>query len=211
MSHAGTRDIYPFGKDTHKNMNKCAISLWFYAEGSKISDLSFSKFTLKSSLDIFDYNLNSFTLTILFSDGLVKSSQGNLVLNGNKIGSFDIIEGSWAHMLVIWDNKKNLSDGKSIRIYINGNEVMSSKSDLPDFSDFSMKFQIKNETESINNVEVTSFFCIDNIQIWNDVVTEDPNIFYNNGYGREDALHAIYGPENGYKPSNVGVGYHYVR
>ena len=56
---------------------------------------------------------------------------------------------------------------------------------------------------------------IDNIKIWNHVVSDSPDFEYNNGDGREDALHELYGPDNDYKPaldstSDSGVGYYYM-
>ena len=60
---------------------------------------------------------------------------------------------------------------------------------------------------------------LDNLKIWNHVVTEDPEFEWNGGAGRENALHEMYGrddddPEYDYRPKltgpDGGVGYYYL-
>lgn len=209
------RSIYPFGIGSKKNLSKCSISFWFNCSGSKKINIdnavAWSFIESKIDIEIFDSNSQSMMLGIGYSEGGSQTSDANLNLEGNSIGSFPVIKGIWVHLFIIWDMEKELIGGNSIRLFVNGSEVISSKADLPDLSGISIKISLTGNAISAVNGATHSYTQIDNIQIWNDVVTEDPNIFYNNGNGREDALHSIYGPENGYKPYNVGVGYHYVQ
>jgi hypothetical protein len=216
-SHSGSRDIYPFGKNKAKNMNKGTISLWFNIactlSGWMWNDANYAK----STIDISSGSLNMFQVQILYNILPVC----NLIINGNIINQYLISSQNLFHLFIIWDSNKNLTDSKSVRIFIDNVEVISTNVDIPDLSNFTMIFKLNSEISAqrcrsplsgvTKNHYSSSRTSIDNIQIWNDVVTEDPNIFYNNGNGREDALHSIYGPENGYKPSNVGVGYYYVQ
>lgn len=224
--HSANRTIYPFGKGVKKNFNKGTISLWCKIKlNSLVKNYLASDNYAKSFIEISEMNSDLFHITIeqsanLFAPDIVFST---VVINNETIlTSAKINEGIWTHLFIVWDGDRNLKGEKSILIFIDGNEIMSSSFELPDLSKFIMIVKLKGDTLArrtdvgifqnlIKNGESYSYTQVDNIQIWNDVVTEDPNIFYNNGNGREDALHSIYGPENGYRPSNVGVGYHYVR
>ena len=204
-------------------MNKGTVSLWFNISAKADGWMWNGTNSATSSIEILGENSDLFKFTIL-SQGLSISS-GSLFINGIIVGNDNagciINSGSWVHLLIVWDRDKNLSDGDSVRVFINAAEVVSTNSDLPDLSHFSMRYKLLGETFAqryssplsgvVKNHTSYTYTQIDNIQIWNDVVTEDPDLFYNNGNGREDVIHSIYGPENGYKPSNVGVGYHYVQ
>lgn len=54
---------------------------------------------------------------------------------------------------------------------------------------------------------------LDNLVIWDHVVSENPSWLYNGGVGRENALHYMYGAPD-YRPKltgpNNGVGYYYL-
>jgi len=209
--HSGSRYIYPFGKGGIKNMDEGTISFWFKLDGRKISDQLVSNSIISGKIEICNEISNLFRFDIRYFDEKIRISEASLMLNGNFIGSFKITKGNWLYILVIWDRGKKLGGGKSVRIFANKDEVLSTNSDLPDLSNFLMKIALNCETQACVNSGASFYTSIDNIKIWDNVVTEDPNIFYNNGNGREDALHSIYGPENGYKPSIVSVGYHYVQ
>ncbi len=62
-----------------------------------------------------------------------------------------------------------------------------------------------------NNIAVG--YQLDNIVIWDHVVSENPSWLYNGGAGRENALHYMYGAPD-YRPKltgpNNGVGYYYL-
>ncbi len=57
---------------------------------------------------------------------------------------------------------------------------------------------------------VQSELCIDDVQVWylSDMVTRE--WLYNNGQGRINAIHPIYGEENGYRPKKVSALYYCV-
>jgi len=225
-SHSGSRDIYPFGKGNKRDMNKGTVSLWFNIEVDSLAKSSFAADNYaKSYIEISGENSNLFCIIISKDANLLLPLTGNglLTINDESLNvQFDFDEGMWIHLFVLWDGSNNLEGGKSVRIFINGTEILNSITELPELAEFAMRFKIKNETLArktnvgmfqylYKNGMSYSYIRVDNIQIWNDVVTEDPDLFYNNGNGREDVIHSIYGPENGYKPSNVGVGYHYVQ
>ena len=101
------------------------------------------------------------------------------------------------HIYITYDKEygiKVYGDGKLI---INRDESFLSSNILMSFMSFSRQ-----------GIDVSEIF-FENIKIWNEIVSFDPNWEYNNGQGREYALHPIYGAANGYKLSNdFKIGYY---
>lgn len=102
------------------------------------------------------------------------------------IGHFDNPEVyTYYHVYIIWDQDSTLADSKSIRVFVDGVEIMSTnKSFTSDAFNF---YFINNEIASTNSNTV--HFIYDNIKIWDKVVSESPSFEYNNGAGREDGVY----------------------
>lgn len=109
------------------------------------------------------------------------------------------------HIYAMWDKDKGLNGGKSIRVFLNGTEILSTTENLPSMISTIPEAHIRNDGNSEG-----VYTYIDNLKIWNHVVSEDPSFEYNSGDGREEALHAIYSSVNDYKPSNLQIGGYYV-
>lgn len=135
---------------------------------------------------------------------------GSAILVNNSVVSS---AGSWKgmnHLYIVWDQDKTLDGGKSIRVYMNGVEKMHTTSNIN--VENSPNFYVRYYHGSTSGYH--GKLNIDNLKIWDQVVSEDPSFEYNNGSGREDALHVIYGSANGYKPqlteTGNGVSYYYT-
>jgi len=113
------------------------------------------------------------------------------------------------HVYLCWDKQKRLEGNKSVRVFMNGVEVLSATQDIePGQISISMLASYA-RPDGVCDGWANSY--LDNLMIWNHVVSENPAWLYNNGVGREDALHIIYGVYNNYRPQTVSVGYYYVR
>ena len=125
------------------------------------------------------------------------SPNGNSIIVNNVEVATSAAWGSGTfHIYIVWDYNKGLSGGKSIRVFKNGVENLSTTVTLPTFtSNIIFRAYIWN-----------SWLGWDNVKIWNHVVTEDPAFEYNSGTGRESALHYIYGSANNYAPAITGAG-----
>lgn len=110
------------------------------------------------------------------------------------------------HIYVIVDKDGGLSSGKTVRVFLDGVERCSTTSTPTTVTGITY-FDIR---AYCYYTGYSAWSTVDNIKIWDHVVTEDPSFEYNSGSGREDALHYIYGSGNDYKPNNIDVGYHYT-
>ena len=99
-----------------------------------------------------------------------------------------------------------MSDGRSVRLWINGSNKLNSRDSIPSFVGTNLKIFMR-----LYCMHRSSYGYIDNVKVWNHVVSEEPAWIYNNGDGNENALHFLYGAENGYIPKlsgeDSGVGY----
>ncbi|MBN1498442.1 MAG: Ig-like domain-containing protein [Spirochaetes bacterium] len=119
----------------------------------------------------------------------------------------------WNHLYLIWDADGFEQDtSHRIKIFINDNEPVVTNDKIEGEYYFSVGVL------SARNIGSGSS-SIDNLKIWNHVVTEDHEWEYKGGSGRENALHVIYGPDDidqecDYRPKLVGpdsgVGYYYL-
>ncbi len=119
---------------------------------------------------------------------------------------------TFTHIYIVWDNNGGLnSSTKTIRIYIDGTERLSTNETLDFTSVWSTPYGTSVKFNALCNTYGGDIrVYLDNVKFWNHVVSEDPYWEYNAGAGREDALHCIYGPANGYRPGNSQVGYYYL-
>jgi len=127
-------------------------------------------------------------------------------IDGTGADECDLPNDSWYHVYSVWDSDKNLEGGKSVRVFVNGIEVLSTTDDLPTaLASYHARLVMRQYVSTSDG----EYGIIDNFKLWNHVVSEDPSWCYNGGAGREDAIHEIYGSGNGYKPSSdLDVGYY---
>ena len=203
--------IKPFGEAT-KDFNKGTLSVWFKVGG-------YSPSTILHAL-AFGSLSNSGYPPPLFAPqaggwGIKFELEGTnpylgAYLNYGLTSEDDYLstltKDTIYHLYIVWDRSGGLSGGKTLRAFINGTEILSSTNTFDNMSSHNFMVQFSH----YNNVPSTFSTLIDNLKIWDRVVTEDPSWEYNGGTGREDALHTIYGSGSGYKPVNLDVGYHYL-
>jgi|GEM_PF-2585079 len=149
---------------------------------------------------------------------------GILTINGTTInvGSMGTAN-AWHHVYIVWSAEGLLSGGNTVRIYVDGVKKYSTNTK---FTMTSMRLNYSTDVvatadryeydiqsgghgteKAYLNMYATSNVTIDNLKIWNHVVSEDP-AWMNVLKTKEDALHPIYGSANGYKPNTVEVSYY---
>ncbi len=124
----------------------------------------------------------------------------------------------WQHVYIVWDASRSLNASRAFMLFVNGALHASHANEFPDLSGGTLRIMLAanamstvqtfgsdaNATLGANDDAGSA--GIDNLQIWNHVAAETPVWIYNAGAGRENALHAIYSPENGYRPLLTGAG-----
>lgn len=178
-------NIQPFGTSTPLT-NKGTVSVWIKNAFGGSGTVQFG--------------ISASAMTLAFLE--------NHQINGSRINNAAITYDNLAwtsmtHLYVVWDKDAGLTSGKSVRIFANGVEYVP----------YSSAFVVGSKYLNIYlyTSHSAAYTVMDNLKVWNHVVSEDPSWEYNSGTGREDALHAIYGSGNGYKPSLTapgGVGYY---
>lgn len=193
-----TGSIYPLGKDSGVTLDKGSLSLWanVYA-----SNEGFNKYT-----NLYVYiNKETNTFVNVYCDKV--NSTISFYHNGALEASQSVPRNATNHLYVVWDRDKGLSGGTSLRVFVNGVEVLSSTTVI-----FGSNTHLTATTWS--DWGAWSYVYLDNLKIWNHIASEDPSFEYNGGAGNENGLHAIYGPTNNYCPDLTnpgnGVGYYYV-
>lgn len=130
-----------------------------------------------------------------------------LKLNGSSIqtayNSMDV----YKHVFIIWDTAKGITGGKSISVYLNNTEILSSTATLPTLASTYIRVRLWSSGGT-----GADYVGIDNLKIWSymtnyaDMITME----YNAGTGRETALDSRYQSSNNYQPiltGTSGVGY----
>ncbi len=144
-----------------------------------------------------------------FEKNLARGNTAKLYVGGTEVGTTIVSTDDMQHIYLLWDRNSGLSGGKSIRIFYNNSEILSYSGVID---------------TGIGSVEITGWawrstsgterVYLDNIKVWNHVVSEDPAWLHNTGTGREDALHIIYDVNRDYTPAVTGngngVGYYYL-
>ncbi len=215
----GTRSIKPFGNHA-LNFSKGTVSAWVKMHTSATLILTRSDSECNARLYLVDapgfkVYIDSYLHTT-WGEGPVML---NYDINGNT-GYFQMPDNQNCHVYVVWDNEKGLG-GNSLRIFVDGVNVLSSSASLPDLSSlvYGLSYRAYAWTFIINSgATAESYVYLDNLKIFNHVAVQDPSSQpspaweYNSGAGREDALHPIYGLGSGYRPvltAPGGVGYFY--
>ncbi len=133
-----------------------------------------------------------------------------LTVNGQST-SISISSNVMHHVYCVWDINGGLTGGKTVRVFLNGDEVLSST--VVWNAGARMQVRMVASEMRYNHGVVTATSWIDNLQMWDHNVSENPAWLYNNSAGRETALHYMYGAPD-YRPKltgpNNGVGYYYL-
>lgn len=225
---SGDTYIYPLGQNIY-NWNKNTISTWFHVTNYINSAgtnawISVLQLYAQNYFEIGDINKVGVYVNDVYDVGWHGAVSQNfcvlyLVIGGSIVSSVAITRGAWNHIYLIWDKDKGLTGGKSVRVFINGTEVLSSTATLPDLTNYIMKIYsylyvyhyVDDNTFWTNENWSYAYTRFDNIKIWDYVVSEDPT--WESGETKsEEALHPIYGSTAGYKPvlsgGAGGVGYY---
>ena len=129
--------------------------------------------------------------------------------NSSKIGSDGSLgfiatdSTSLAHYYYVWDVSAGLSGGKTIKIFRNGNLILSGT------VIFTTTLPFRFCVRAWNAGGAETVVALSTLKIWNYIPTEDPSFEYNGGTGREDALHPVYSVTDSYKPLDIKTGYYY--
>ena len=180
------------------NLNQCTLSFWSYCN---------------SYWGNGGWYTNSGVSLILggMSFGAEGSSDYNATCYCNTPfadSPHDLSGSAFNHFYILLDSTGSLrSNTMKMRVFLNGVERLYTNTAF-DFSSVNVEFSM-----SANNYTNTRSgnVQVDNIKIWDHIVSEDPSFEYNGGSGRENALHNIYGATNNYKPKLIslgGVGYY---
>jgi len=245
----GSKYIYPFGPATKKDISQGTLSFWGKMSAQRdmgwTGDCCYDGYgcyplgtTDNSNVE---WRLISNEFQVRFnttnSNGSYTNVSTEIWINsgtGLQRVAGPVIVGTraaWHHFYINWDAAKSFN-GKSVIIYVDNIEQLSSTATLPAV--------LSNNTVPVitiygNAYGLSGWDCgsyqvasqasahsfIDNIKWFTHVVKQDgvpvgPSWEYDHSvYTIDDALHPIYGSANGYKPklkveNNGGVGYYYV-
>ena len=179
---------YPFGQG-YSGIEKGIISFWLRYEQND---------GRRPEVKVY---FNSNTYTRIVWDGLSPSNQ--LYVNGiYQSGDISHSFNTWVHVYIVWDNSCGLSGSKTVKVFFNNSEVLSS-------SEIFAVDRLYLTFACVSGADKAANMLFDNLKIWNHVVSENPSWEYNNGDGIEEALHIIYGQTSEYNPGNIQVGYFY--
>jgi hypothetical protein len=199
--------IYPFGQD-YQTPDKGTLSVWLKTTNIGDDTISFLFFgELVGSHPLCIYISTQYDEGIWYSSSSIKIGGEYKTREDTGIEPYP---NNWNHVYIVWDRDKNMSEGRSVRLWINGSNKLNSQDLIPSFVGSNLKIFLR-----LFCMHRASYGYVDNLKIWTHVVSEDPAWIYNNGDGREDSLHFIYGAENGYRPklsdSGSGVGYFHAQ
>jgi hypothetical protein len=220
------RNILPFS-NSNINARSGTLSCWFriLTVGSSAGNSYYSQTNNSESSLTFISDTNN--LVRVFLDQTNNNScTVTVAVNGSASSGSVPRDGSWKHLYVVWDANGTLSGSDTVRVFINGSLVVRSDAAFPDMSSRNVIVTMYTNAEttiSIKSSDVTANFnansevssaSVDNLKIWNHVVSEDPGWIYNSGNGIENSLHAVYSAANNYRPlltgQGCGVGYYYL-
>jgi hypothetical protein len=136
-----------------------------------------------------------------------------LVVNGSSAGTVTVSLSAFHHIYAVWSKDNDLGSSKSVKVYIDGTEQLSSTATLNNATSKSPYGYLRTYslTNGIGAQWGTAHIWFDNVKVFNHAI-DDPAWEYNSGSGREDAIHPIYGSGANYKPLHTstnsgGVGY----
>lgn len=196
--------IKPFG-DKKMNWNEGTLSAWVNLDSDVDTNgyISFIGKTEEFKIEAFS-NDNHFYIRF-YIKGINDNMPEDFIID-------DSLEGSWVHIFAIWDMEKYLTNSKHVKIFANGNLILSSSKTI-DLSDHN--FIIESFAQDGILVGYPTVTSIDNLMIWNNVVCDESSDFisyiYNNKSNPnvENAIYPCYTSKYNYHPtSNIKVGYY---
>jgi len=172
--------IYPKGNDI-AGFDAGTLSFW----GMVSSDATAGYFTVSAYQSYLNGNIS---LTMETVSGGSWYDRMVLYVNGSAVVTYGISRGVVYHVYMIWDRSRGLQDGKSIRVFVNGVEAMSSS--VVFNSTVGQKPYVTLYGSQANWDDWGGASAhLDNLVIWDHVVSENPSWLYNGGAGVEDAMH----------------------
>ena len=214
-NQAGNYYIYPTGKIA-RDWSKGVISGWYSQDTWSYSTTShrwvyhyMQMHWLPGIAYCYSYrNDNDYCWVTLYLDWPGTASQG-----------YGLSLGVMYHIYIVWDVNKSLPGGKSIIIYVNGVEALSSTASVPSsyFSNYILYQMLYAEiyVTGHGGGSIDASMKLDNLKVWDTLVQTTPAWEYNGGAGREGAMLPVYGEANQYAPrlnNSVspygGVGYY---
>jgi hypothetical protein len=224
----GSRYFHPFAYN-NLNWKKGTLSVWVRSLANSTGDwwcgsygqamVSFITSSASNCFSVYtDFRANK-------DGGGLYAHSLNVKIYGTVVSSLNINNGQIYHLYMVWDFDKGLSNGKSVRIFLDGSEVITLDNDLPQelgsivFENICNTYAVGSRA-LIGGANGEAEVSIDNIKIWNQVVSEDdPSWEFQNPY--DDGLHPIYGVGNRFRPvltksddnnnyNDGGVGYYYI-
>lgn len=148
---------------------------------------------------------------VLNAEPLTQYRRLVLLFGSTVVGYVNVSKATLYHIYIAWDQAKSLSGGKSIRVFLNGSEVISTTNNLPSLTDLNFSAVAGRGASGFAMQSTSAYYgytWLDNVKIWTDII-EDPSFEYNSGTGRESALHNIYGSSNNCQPS-MSFKYKYI-
>ena len=185
FDHWGRVYIYP----TLPSLSEVTISFWNYME---LPSQSYDSWDWATAVWI-----NSTTYISIYAHK-TGTRTVSLVINEQSVASATAtFENVWKHVFLTVTST-------NVSLWVNGSRLIN----------YTGTFTIGTVWFNFSSYQYTNIGStnnlFDNIKIWRDALTI-PDLEYNSGTGREDALHEIYGSINGFKPNLVspgGVGYY---
>lgn len=179
--------------------NKGTASFWVADKNNNIND---------GSIEFFNFVIGDYTVKLqdvhgtgqtvqIFYKGVSKSSASYTWSSHDSI---------FQHVYIVW-NKDGISAGSDIiKVYVNGTLRTSYDGTDGILNPTIGSTYLEYGVENLLAGNISQF--VDNIKIWEDEI-DTVTWLYNSGTGRENALHEIYGSDNGYIPE-LTIGYHYL-
>ena len=184
LSNVGTAKLF---LSTSLSLNKFTLSFWQTTGGN---------------FDYFEVYHGKLRIECWDLSGVTRAYRikwDNIIV---KTGTYTPSNQDKFHAYLVWDETGGLSGGKCLRYFQDGVESFYLEGSYLNIAD-SFYLGIGSASKDWGTTG------IDNIKLWDHVVSEDPSFEYNGGTGREDAMHPIYGATDGYKPNIIKAGFFY--
>jgi len=183
-----------------RNWNKGSLSVWFMYTNDGSDGHGFRKGFISFGGDLSPFTGNhtnqhnqllgsvappasSFWRIDLTGDGWVTSNSFVRLRYGNtQMSVAQISSNSMHHLFIIW-NRDGLSDGTTIKIFIDGNLVISRNDQWPDAN--GKTFCVHTAASVFVRPNSTAGAFIDNLKIWDQIISNDASTEYNGGAGLE--------------------------
>lgn len=175
-------NIYPFKNHNVNNLTKFTLSVWGF--GHRQPDFNSAIMRIYFNDEIyFEQSATTIAETQkVYVNGIESSRLGTWLANT------DTNYATKFHIYIVVDKDAGLNSGKSIRVWVNGSEILYSTETF-ELGNINLSLRLDNI-----GTETGSLF-FDNLKIWNDAI-EDASYEYNSGTGNENLLHKLWFPQN---------------